>query len=133
MRRLVLQSPWLAALLLLATLAARLMVPTGYMVAQQDGHAAIVLCPGAADAAPVAMTGMHHGMASDHAPSPTHDKPEPPCAFAGLSLHALGSADPLLLAVLIAFVLALGTRSRPTPLSAPRLYWRPPSHGPPTA
>lgn len=121
-------------MLLLAALVMRLVVPTGYMIGEQDGRPSIILCSGVAAPMAVAepaMAGMHHGGGGDHAPQPAHDKPEQPCAFAGLSVHALGSADPALLVAMLAFVMALALRPGASPAPALRLYWRPPSQGPP--
>ena len=128
----------LAALLLAAALLLKLVVPTGYMIASDHGRLSIIVCPGMTpQPAPMAMTGMDHGMAHNmampHDPGKPaeHGKAEMPCAFAGLSAQALGAADIVLLAIALAVVAAMALRGRPTvaPRDAPRL--RPPSRGPP--
>lgn len=56
---------------------------------------------------------------------------EMPCAFAGLAAAGLTATDPIQLALLIAFVMAVAR----VPLALPRLhtapYLRPPLRGPP--
>ena len=110
----------------------KLLVPAGYMVTDDHGRVGITVCSGIA--VPVmtgmAMDSMPAGM-TDHGTSKDHGKAEPRCAFAGLSAAALGAIDPIQLAVLIAFIMAIGLFGvvRPTPFASP--YLRPPSHGPP--
>ncbi len=123
----------LAVLICVAALILKLVVPVGYMIGSDHGRIAITLCPGMGSAPmTMAMPGVHGGMA-DHGKSQDHGKAEMPCAFAGLSAAMLASVDPILLASLIAFVMAMGTIgvSRPE-LAAPGFLW-PPLRGPPTA
>lgn len=131
-RRLILAHGPLAALLCVAALALRMLVPAGYMIASDHGRIAITLCPGATPPAAtmMAMPGMDHAMPG-HGPSKEHDKAETPCAFTALSAQALGGADPLLLVVALAFVAAMALRAAPraTVPAAPHL--RPFSRGPP--
>ncbi len=125
------------ALMLLVALATRLLVPTGYMIGQHNGHAAIILCPGtnpaAAAPAPVmaGMDGIHHAMAGHDQPLPEHDRPPMPCAFAGLSAQALAAVDPVLLVELLAFVTAMDVRPALPAMSPLRVYWRPLTRAPP--
>jgi hypothetical protein len=72
---------WLAVLLV-AALAVRALVPAGWMPGTTPaGAATLVLCTGTGPMT-VAMPGMHHGKADD----PAKPAPEHPCAFAGLAL-----------------------------------------------
>lgn len=106
----------------------KMLVPTGYMVMPTEGGVGIALCPGVAPQQMTAMPGMAH-----HDPAPTggHGEAEQPCAFAGLSAPSLAAADPLVLALAVAFVLALGLRvAAPRAVAATPLL-RPPSRGPP--
>jgi len=137
-RRLFSSCPLFAGWLCVAALAMKLLVPTGYMIANQSGHIAITLCPGAA---PMAATSMDmstpdHIMAGhampEHDPSTSHGKTELPCAFSGLSALALASVDAILLAAAIAFVVALGVRPVHAPVHASAPHLRPPLRGPPT-
>lgn len=133
----------LAVLLCAAALLLKLLIPAGYMIGQVDGQAAIILCPGSApvpDTAPMAHGG---AMAMDHG-SMVHDRSghgaghsdkdhgrDMPCAFAGLTAPGLAATDPIQLALLIAFVMAVGLAMPvlPRPVAAP--YLRPPLRGPP--
>ena len=67
----------------------------------------------------------HHGGKHDGG------KAEQPCAFAGLNAPAVGGADPLLLAMALAFVMAAAfwIDLRPAPRRSRHL--RPPLRGPP--
>lgn len=135
----------LVLLLCAATLLLKMIVPTGYMVASRDGRPVVTLCPGAtamamaAGAMPHAMPHamiaggpMVHGAMPGHDVPADHDRADKPCAFAGLSAAALGAIDPILIAALIAFVLAIGMADRAAPPPAAMLRLRPPLRGPPT-
>jgi hypothetical protein len=141
----------IAALVIVAALALKALIPAGYMIASADGFA-IVPCPtefgpaaasGPAPATPHdhhAMVGhsaaMHHVMA-DPAPAPAksdhggHAAAQQACSYAILSLALLPGADPIQLAAALAFVLALWLvfSSSLRQLSPARL--RPPSRAPP--
>ena len=127
----------IVAALIVCALAVRLLVPAGYMPAVVGGSLRLELCSGTAPAAPapVAMAGMHHApvAGTEHGP-PKPDAPASagqPCAFAGLAAAALGSADPLLLASALAFVVLLAVRGRALRLPAPPPRLRPPLRAPP--
>lgn len=147
--RLLLAQRHLALLICGAALVLKLLVPTGYMIAVDHGRLAIVECPGEvqrpAPAAAAATPGdmadhgqmAHHAAMPDHAKPDHHDRsddhgwPKMPCAFAGLSAAALGAVDPIQLAALIAFVLAIGLAPAVLPAPARAVYLRPPLRGPP--
>ncbi|WP_133031212.1 hypothetical protein [Sphingomonas sp. PP-CE-1G-424] len=148
LRRLSLSHRYLAAMLCMAALAMKLLVPSGYMVSSEHGRIAITLCSGmtprdmtaqgmtAQAVAPqaIAMPGMHDdgaGSAMNHDRSTKHDKAEMPCAFSSLTAHALESVDLVLRIAAIAFAMALAWRYvRPLPRALTR-YLRPPLRGPP--
>lgn len=104
----------------------KIVVPAGYMVSGDGGRVTVTLCSGVA---PPAMAG-HGGMAG-HGRSQDHDRVEMPCAFAGLSVPAMGPVDPIVFAGFVAFVMAalLLPVAVPAPCRFPRL--RPPLRGPP--
>lgn len=121
----------LAILICAATLLLKLLVPTGYMIANDHGRIAITLCPDTGPApTTIDMPGMHGDMA-DHGKSKDHSKAEMPCAFSGLSAAVLGAIDPIQLAALIAFVIALGLTPSFLPAPSQPAYLRPPLRGPP--
>jgi hypothetical protein len=76
------------------------------------------------------MPGMHANTA-DHGKAKDHGKAEMPCAFAGLSAAVLDPIDPIQLAALIAFVLAIGLTATVPPSPARPAFLRPPLRGPP--
>lgn len=121
----------LAIVICVAALLLKLLVPTGYMIDSDHGRLAITLCLGTAPAAtPMDMAGMHGDM-PDHDPSKDHGKAEMPCAFSSLSAAVAGAIDPIQLAALIAFVLAVGFAGAILPPALRRVYLRPPLRGPP--
>ncbi|KQM27365.1 MULTISPECIES: DUF2946 family protein [unclassified Sphingomonas] len=121
----------LAVLICAATLLLKLLVPTGYMINNASGHFAITICSGTAPRAmTMEMPGMHGDM-PDHGKSKDHGKAEMPCAFSGLSAAMLGAIDPVQLAALIVFILALGLIATIPPAPSRPAYLRPPLRGPP--
>lgn len=115
----------LAVLLCAATLLLKLLVPTGYMIDSDHGRITITICPGAT---PRTMTMEMPGM---HGDMPDHGKAEMPCAFSGLPAAMLGSINPVQLAALIVFILALGLIATIPPALSRPAYLRPPLRGPP--
>ncbi|MGJ0239537.1 DUF2946 family protein [Novosphingobium fluoreni] len=119
-----------ALLLCAATLLLKLLVPTGYMIDNASGRMAVTVCSGTAPRTmTMDMPGMHGD--TDHAKSKDHEKAEMPCAFSGLSAAMLGSVDPIQLAALIVFILALGLIATVPPTPSRPAYLRPPLRGPP--
>jgi hypothetical protein len=129
--RYVLAQRHLAVLICAAALLLKLLVPTGYMIDTASGHIAVTPCSGFAAAATVMdMPGMHGDM-PDHGQSTDHGRAEMPCAFSGLSAAMLGAIDPVQLAALIVFILALGLVATVPPAPSRPPYLRPPLRGPP--
>lgn len=121
----------LAALLCAATLMLKLLVPAGYMIGSEHGRMTIELCSGvASQTMTMEMPGMHGDM-PDHGKSQDHGKAEMPCAFSALSAISLGAIDPVQLAALIAFIIAVGLSPVVLPAVVRRSYLRPPLRGPP--
>jgi len=122
-----------ATLLLAVTLILKLLVPTGYMIGNDHNRPIMELCSGVSGqsaAMAMAMAGMHGG-AADHGKPQEHGKAEMPCAFSSLSAASIAATDPLLLAALITFVMAIGLKAVELPSVARRGYLRPPLRGPP--
>jgi hypothetical protein len=147
LRALALQRRDLIAPLLLAVLCMKLLVPAGFMPMFADGGVSLVICPGMTPAPAMTMPHASDGMAMSHAAMPmqgeaempAHPAPseghggkvEQPCAFAGLAMPTLTTADPWLLAIALAFILALGTRAAPRRALPRATRERPPLRGPP--
>lgn len=140
----------LAALLCVAALLLKLVIPSGYMIGEAQGHMAVVLCPGTMPVADVMphmssgdmamMHGTPHAALPDHVGSDhggtghsdgQHSRAEMPCAFAGLSAAALAAVDPIQLVALLAFVLATGFVAVTAIVRSDPSYLRPPLRGPP--
>lgn len=128
LRHFLFQHRLLALGVVLAALALKLVVPAGFMLANDTRVLTIRVCEESSAsqverqiAIPVA--GDHGGAAGKQA--------KDSCPFAGHAAPALAGAHPILLALALAFVLALGfapvhrLRARPTP------YLRPPLRAPP--
>lgn len=120
----------LAVLICAAALALKLLVPTGYMIDGSHGRIAVTICSGTGPVTMMMeMPGMDHSML-DHGKK-DHGKAEMPCAFAGLSAAMTGAIDPIQIAALIAFVMALGLVAMVPPVPSRPVYLRPPLRGPP--
>jgi hypothetical protein len=126
-RHILLHRRWAAALIALALLM-KLLVPAGFMPSVASGKITIELCSGfGVQKVEMALPGM-----ADHQPAPAdHGKADSPCTFSGLTAQALAAADPIILAVGLAFILA--TVFRKAAVVLPRLpgHLRPPLRGPP--
>ncbi|UZK68709.1 hypothetical protein OKW76_11740 [Sphingomonas sp. S1-29] len=124
LRRLVSRHRALAALLLAAVLAMKMLVPAGYMTNVSGTTITVAVCNGSG---PMTIT---IPMEQGHDEADRGDDAMP-CAFAGVPGAMLAATDPVLLLGAILFVLALGlSRSRIVlPRAAP--YLRPPLRGPP--
>lgn len=121
----------LAVWLILAALLMKMLVPTGYMASPSAGSITIELCSGFGPQKMVAaMPGMAH---HQEAPEGGHGKAEQPCAFAGLSVPSLAATDPVILALAIAFIVAMAFRAVAARFVMAPAFLRPPLRGPPTA
>lgn len=118
----------LAHLLLAMALLVRAIVPAGYMVSSGAGTLTVTLCSGQGPKTAVLVLDASRGQAGD---KQDHGKPDNPCAFSGLGMAALGGADPVLLAIAVAFSLLLAFRREAFPVPAAPGYLRPPLRAPP--
>lgn len=101
------------------------LMPAGFMLSSQAHVLTVTICSDASDQALTKRIEIPASGKSDHA------KAEATCAWGLLTMAALSGADVLLLALALAFILALGLMpSRPAP-PACRSYLRPPLRGPP--
>lgn len=116
------------ALVLASALAMKAFVPVGFMVASSAQHVLTVeICDsqGHTELRKITLPG------KPMPPMKNHAKAAKDCPFTALSAHALSGADPVLLALALAFVLALGFLPAP-PLRLLRArYQRPPLRAPP--
>ncbi|HEY9090696.1 hypothetical protein [Parasphingorhabdus sp.] len=125
-RKFFVRHHWLCAMLFGAALLMKAVIPAGFMPVVSQDVILVQLCTGQG-AQTIAMT------VPGKTDNGEHDKSEMPCAFTGLSSPALAAADPLLLAIAIAFVIAAGIRLQSHIVLWRRIYLRPPAIGPPSA
>ncbi|MCW1382428.1 hypothetical protein OLX02_06305 [Novosphingobium sp. KCTC 2891] len=117
----------LAMLLVALSLAIKALVPAGYMPGQTATKSfTILICADATgDHGPRQVT-VPQGGAKE-----TATKAHENCAFAGLGFAALAGADPVLLALALAFIVALGFGPIVLPRLARASRVLPPPCGPP--
>jgi hypothetical protein len=121
----------LALLVALVALLIRVVVPAGFMpAATHDGTITMRICSDTGHG-PATMTIAVRGSRGDDGGEPRHGKSLEPCAYAGLAMPALGGADAVLLALALAFVLALAIRVEPSRPARTVAHLRPPLRGPP--
>lgn len=110
----------------------KIIVPAGFMPMVSGGTITIEICRGF-DSEPMSMAvpGMaaHEGK-TDHR-SADHAGRDMPCAFSGLLAPAIGGADALLLAALVAAIVASGVWARTALSERLTRHLRPPLRGPP--
>ena len=120
----------MAALLLGFALVMKALIPAGYMLGQQAKVLTVEIC---ADVSGARVT--HDIVIPQHSkPGETRGgqaKSEGTCAFSALSMASLGGADAALLALALAFILALGFAPLPAAPLARLERLRPPLRGPP--
>jgi hypothetical protein len=117
----------LAMLLIACALIIKALVPSGFMIGQHATVLTVEICADTLGAKVTRQVVVPHSgdNAGDHA-----DKTGV-CPFSGLAMAALPGADALLLAVALAFILALGF-APPRRVALRRLaYAHPPLRGPP--
>lgn len=119
----------LALALVALALVIKALVPPGYMLSGSLGDGARVLTVAICADASGAPTTKQITLPADG--KSAHAKAEGTCVWGLLAMAALAGADVVLLALALAFILALGlARSRPAARSQ-RTYLRPPLRGPP--
>ncbi len=136
LRRHLLTHNALAMLVIIVALAMKAVVPAGFMPMLVEGRVVIALCSGSGPVTALPDTGHHATMAAHHGghgtpDAPQHDNKSQPCAFSGLTVPSLAGADPVVLAIAIAFVLALGLRVVAALPATRPVRLRPPLRGPP--
>lgn len=118
----------LAALILVMALAMKALVPAGYMVGAGTGQTlTIEICDGQGKSTlrQISVAGKH--MQTDE----SHEKAAKECPFTAISMHSLAASDAALLALAIAFILALGFAPVPVLRLQRRAWLSPPLRGPP--
>lgn len=127
-RAFIFQHRYLAIWLVGAALLMKVLVPAGFMPTVSKGTILVQLCSGmGVQTVAIGIPGLgDHDDGEDQ-----HKAADQPCAFSGLTAPGLAGADPVLLALAIAFILAAAFRVEPRLVLWRGLYLRPPSQGPP--
>lgn len=121
----------MAALLIALTLAMKALVPAGFMLGSDtpNGSSTVLTVQICADALGQQIT-QKIVLPSSHS-GEDKAKSDSPCHFTALGHAMLGGTDPLLLAVALAFILALGFAPILPPAPRRIAFLRPPLRGPP--
>ena len=127
LRALILQNPRMAAVLLAAALCLKALVPAGYMPMAGERVLTLSICADSSGG----LTGKQIVIPIKGESGGAQGKGD--CAFSALGLAALGNADMALLALALAFVMALGFAPQSLPETRSPLRLRPPLRGPPEA
>lgn len=122
----------LSLVLVVLAMAAKALVPAGYMIAStSDRFLTVTICADASGTPKqmrIAIAGKHE-TGSDHSEAAAKSQP---CAFSGLGHAAMGAADPVLLAAALAFILLVGFAPITAPATRSIPFLRPPLRGPPS-
>ena len=118
----------LAIVLVLATLCMKAIVPTGFMIGQNSKVLTVQICDDAFGNHAVKQIAIPMEDGSSDS-SGKQGKGE--CPFTSLSMASMSGADPALLALALAFILALGFVSTRTAHPERVFHLRPPLRGPP--
>ena len=114
--------------LIALALCLKIIVPSGYMIAQDNRTISVQICHDASGEGPALTIAVPVKTAKDDAPG----KPaKGECPYGALSMASLGGADPVLLALAIAFILTLGFAPIRLVIATRFSHIRPPLRGPP--
>ncbi len=116
----------LALLLMACALAAKALIPQGYMAGSGQKFLSVQLC----------LDGITHKSVTVAVPvggdqTPAKSSVDEPCAFTSLTMGALSGADAPLLELALLFILATGFAPRILTLRGQTPHLRPPLRGPP--
>jgi hypothetical protein len=119
----------LAAVLVALALCIRALMPAGYMLGHDVQTVTVQICADGISGEHTQQIVIHQQ--GDHKGADDHAKADGTCPWSGLAMASLGGADAMLLALALAFVLALGFApvAATRPVQTP--FLRPPLRGPP--
>lgn len=120
----------LAMLLLAMAMLVKVLVPTGYMAGDGQRLLSVQICLDGINHKTIQIALPSEDTPSGHQPD-TSGKADLPCAYTILSMGMTGGVDAPLLALAIAFILALGFAPAHPVLKDRSHHIRPPLRGPP--
>lgn len=117
-----------ALFVVLAALCLKTLVPAGFMIGIEGKALTVRICNDAVSAHAIKQIAipMKEGSGGSGLKQAKAE-----CPYTALSMAALSGADPVLLALAIAFIVALGFAPSPVRPARRALYLRPPLRGPP--
>jgi hypothetical protein len=119
-----------AALLVALALAMKALVPSGYMIGGDVRVITISICADSIESRYTKQILVPQSGKADHAKDGLA-KDGQACPFSALSMASLAGADPVLLALALAFILTLGFYAAFAPHRRRTAHLRPPLRGPP--
>lgn len=122
----------LAIMMMALALSVKLLIPQGYMVGTDQRVLTVQLCLDGASHETVRIAIPTSGKSQD-GDSGGHGDSDGQCAYSSLAMGAMGGADAPLLAIALAFLLALGFAPVRTVLRGRLSHILPPLRGPPAA
>ncbi len=128
MRTFFRQHPLLAVWLVALALLVKAVVPSGFMASVSAEGIVVQLCT--ADGMQTVLLTADGQIKSPDSSQPDRGQ-DAPCAFTGHGAPLLSGADPVLLAVAIAFIMLLGLQPVKTLRLPQPFFLRPPAIGPP--
>lgn len=118
----------LALMLVLATLCMKAFVPTGFMIGQNSKVLTVQICDDVFGNHAVKQIAI---LMKDGSSDSDNKQGKGECPFSSLSMASMTGADPALLALALAFILALGFAPVQTAHPKRVTHLRPPLRGPP--
>lgn len=128
LRAFLLQHRLLALVVVMAALCMKIVMPTGFMIGQNSKVLTVQICDDAVGNLVVKQLVIPM---KDGGGDSRHEQGKGDCPFSSLSMASMTGADPTLLALALAFILALGFAPASFPLSKRIQHLRPPLRGPP--
>lgn len=120
----------LTTLICVVAMLLKLLVPSGYMLAADHGRITMAICSGVASSPITISMPMRH---DDSGGKDHHGRDEMPCPYGSLAFPALQAVDPIQLALLMAFILAVGVVVIAPAPRASSAFLQPPPRGPPAS
>lgn len=127
-RALLMRHRVLALVVAMTALCMKLLVPQGYMIGPDSRLLSVQICNEIAGGQLVKQIAIPMKNGGDESGS---KQVKNDCPFSSLTMSSMTGAAPALLALALAFILALGFAPSPIPLPGRLFHLRPPLRGPP--
>lgn len=124
---------YFAVLLLFCAVSVRALVPTGYMIGPSSKTLSVQICSDGLSAKMTQQITIPMEQGSHDKSGSGHQRMEGTCAFSSLAMAGIAGADPVQLALALAFILLIGFARATFAVPLPSSHLRPPLRGPPVA